>query len=154
MRHIAAADSFPGIHVDPSLGWFRSIYLYASHAFQAQSLKPTAWIAPMRQEILEQYIQLNQAIVHCVPSNPKKRLGNFVMEPYMEEVIALAQQRKRDVLYRWNFHREVTPTRILSLRAGDGEFSKVMPETGSRIAIQALVRFDTEQVCYPSRFKP
>lgn len=66
------------------------------------------------------------------------------MKPYSDEVLALLE--KNDALYRrWHFHREVTPTRILSLRAADGHFGKDMPPTGSRIGVQALVRFDTEQ---------
>ncbi|KAJ6588960.1 hypothetical protein B0H19DRAFT_1102278 [Mycena capillaripes] len=141
MRHIAVADSFPGTEIDPALGWFRSMYMYASRVFQAQSLKSTAWIAPMRQEILEQYIELNEAIMKA----NTRRLEDLTMDSYQDEVLALAAQKKPDTLYRWKFHREATPTRILSLRAGDGEFSKIMPETGSRVAIQALVRFDTEQ---------
>jgi len=141
MRHIAVADSFPGVEVDPKLGWFRAMWLYATRVFQTQSLKSDAWVAPMRQEILEQYIQLNEAIM----KGNSKRLDDLTMAPYTEEANALVGRKKPDTMYRWTFHREVTPTRILSLRAGDGEFGKHMPETGSRVAIQALVRFDTEQ---------
>ncbi|KAJ7211210.1 hypothetical protein GGX14DRAFT_362663 [Mycena pura] len=140
MRHIGLSDSFPGVEIDPSMGWFRSTYHYARRIFQAQSLKSTAWVAPMRQEFLEQYIKLNQAMMHKSP-----QMLDLTMEAYQDEAIALARNREADHLYIWNFHREVTPTRILSLRAGDGDFDKEMPETGSRIGIQALVRFDTEQ---------
>ncbi|KAJ7240830.1 hypothetical protein B0H12DRAFT_1134204, partial [Mycena haematopus] len=107
MRHIAVADSFPGIEVDPKLGWFRSTWLYARRVFQAQSVKSDAWVAPMRQEILNQYIVLNETIMN----GNTKRLEELTMP--------------------------LTPLRILSLRAGDGD--------GSRVAVQALVRFDTEQ---------
>ncbi|KAF8186971.1 hypothetical protein K438DRAFT_1022963 [Mycena galopus ATCC 62051] len=143
MRHIGVADSFPGVAVDPNLGWFRGTYLYATRAFQAQSLKPDAWVAPMRQEILEQYILLNETI----NNGNAKRLADLTMAPYSAEALALADKKKTNTpgLCLWAFHREVTPTRILSLRAGDGEFSKHMPATGSRVAVQALVRFDTEQ---------
>ncbi|KAJ7892920.1 hypothetical protein B0H14DRAFT_2686438 [Mycena olivaceomarginata] len=141
MRHIAAADSFPGVEVNPKLGWLRSLYLYATRVFQAQSLKSNAWVAPMRQEVLEQYIQLNEAIT----KGNTKRIADLTMPPFTAEATALAERATPDTLYRWAFHREVSPTRILSLRAGDGEFGKVMPETGSRVAVQALVRFDTEQ---------
>ncbi|KAJ7108554.1 hypothetical protein C8R44DRAFT_884622 [Mycena epipterygia] len=141
MRHIGVSDSFPGIRIDSSLGWFRSTYLFARRVFQAQSLKSTAWIAPMRQEMLEQYIKLNTGLLQASP-----RVMELTMKPYTEEVTALREARMKDGhLYRWAFHREVTPTRILSLRAGDGDFGKEMPVTGSRVAVQALVRFDTEQ---------
>ncbi|KAK7044756.1 hypothetical protein R3P38DRAFT_2880678 [Favolaschia claudopus] len=141
MRHIAVADSFPGVEIDANMGWLRSLYLFSLRVFQAQSLKSDAWVATMRQEVLEQYLHLNEAIM----KGNTKRIQDLTMPPYADEVLALAEKKPRGTLYRWTFHREVTPTRILSLRAGDGEFSKHMPETGSRVAIQALVRFDTEQ---------
>lgn len=155
------SDSLPGIELDESLGWFRSAYLYAKRMFQAQSVRPNVWVAPMRQEILEQYIKLNNALTQWVLSLPSHvrytergrkspRIADLTQEPYRDEVLALARNRDPNHLYRWNFHREVTPTRILSLRAADGEYSTEMPETGSRVAVQALVRFDTEQV----RFTP
>ncbi|KAJ7512773.1 hypothetical protein B0H11DRAFT_1698514 [Mycena galericulata] len=140
MRHIGISDSFPGVEIDQSLGWFRSAYLFAKRVFGAQSLRANAWVAPMRQEVLEQYIKLNKALMQRSP-----KLTDLTMESFSEEVLALLRKRDPEHLYRWNFHREVTPTRILSLRAADGEFSKEMPETGTRVGVQALVRFDTEQ---------
>lgn len=71
MRHIGVSDSFPGVRVDSSLNWFRSTYLFARRIFQAQSLKSNAWVAPMRQEMLEQYIKLNAGLLQCVvPATP------------------------------------------------------------------------------------
>ncbi|KAJ7033643.1 hypothetical protein C8F04DRAFT_1260638 [Mycena alexandri] len=133
MRHIAMADSFPGVEVDRNMGWARSLYMMARRLFQTQSLKSDTWVAPMRQEFLAQYIKLNQALLN----KNRPHLLALTMKPYTDEVLALLE--KNDALYRrWHFHREVTPTRILSLRAADGHFGKEMPSTGSRIAIQAL----------------
>ncbi|KAJ7778267.1 hypothetical protein B0H16DRAFT_1301453 [Mycena metata] len=140
MRHIANADSFPGVEIDRTMGWTRSMYLMARRLFQTQSLSSDAWVAPMRQEFLQQYIKLNKALLN----KNRPQLLALTMKPYSDEVLALLE--KNDALYRrWHFHREVTPTRILSLRAADGHFGKDMPPTGSRIGVQALVRFDTEQ---------
>ncbi|KAJ7158230.1 hypothetical protein C8R43DRAFT_948544 [Mycena crocata] len=140
MRHIGVADSFPGITVDSSLGWFRSTYLFLSRVFQAQSIKSTAWVAPMRQEFLQQYIELNQAMTRT-PGD----IQHLTMGPFQDETTAVMRKRPSGYKYRWTFHREVTPTRILSIRSADGNFDKEMPATGSRLAVQALVRFDTEQ---------
>ncbi|KAF7316188.1 hypothetical protein MIND_00137000 [Mycena indigotica] len=139
MRHIAVSDAFPGVAINRQMGWLESFTTYSRRAFQAQSLKANAWVAPMRQEFLDRYIKLNKAIVL------KEPLNELAMRPFIDEFSAIVRQRALDNTYFWNFHREVSPTRILSLRAVDGDFGKEMPATGSRIAIQALVRFDTEQ---------
>ncbi|KAJ6595883.1 hypothetical protein DFH09DRAFT_905817 [Mycena vulgaris] len=142
MRHIALADSFPGITIDPSLNWAKRTYLYTRRVFEAQSLKPAAWVTPMRQEFLDQYIKLNNTLTHHRDSS---RLLVLTVKPYQDEALALARRQLPGYRYKWNFHREVSPTRIISLRAADGNFDKKMPETGTRVAVQALVRFDTEQ---------
>ncbi|KAJ7666124.1 hypothetical protein DFH06DRAFT_984788 [Mycena polygramma] len=141
MNHLVVADSFPGVEIDPKLSWFRWWYLYISRVFGAQSLKSTAWVAPMRQEIFERYLQLNVAIT----KGNARRLDSFAMDPYLDEATMLALQKQTGYTFCWNFHREVSPTRILSLRVADGEYGKEIPVTGSRVGIQALVRFDTEQ---------
>ncbi|KAJ7065031.1 hypothetical protein C8F01DRAFT_1129190 [Mycena amicta] len=139
MRHIGVSDAFPGVQVDPRMGWFRAMFTFSRRVFQAQSLKSTAWVSPMRQEFLDRYIKLNQAIMH------NEKLADLAMPPYADDVATVSRKRTAGNLYFWKFHREVSPTRILSLRAVDGDFGKEMPVTGTRIAVQALVRFDTEQ---------
>ncbi|KAJ7439341.1 hypothetical protein FB451DRAFT_1302199 [Mycena latifolia] len=140
MRHLGVADSFPDVSIDPRMGWFSSGLLFARRVFQAQSLKSTAWVAPMRQEFLVQYVKLNEAL-----SKDSAQVTQLTMPPFRDEVLSLARKRPAGQRYIWTFHREVTPTRILSLRAADGNFDKEMPASGSRVAVQALVRFDTEQ---------
>ncbi|KAJ6627876.1 hypothetical protein B0H10DRAFT_1992438 [Mycena sp. CBHHK59/15] len=141
MRHIAVSNSFPGVTI-PSFGWFRSIRHYMPRLFQAQSLKADAWVAPLRQEALDLYIKLNT----CLAQGDSSKILNITMNPYTDEILPLVRKSTaRGNRYFWNFHREVTPTRIVSIRATDGDFSKEMPATGKRLALQALVRFDTEQ---------
>ncbi|KAJ7185661.1 hypothetical protein C8R46DRAFT_1061363 [Mycena filopes] len=140
MRHIDTAHSFPGVKQDPALGWFRRT-LRLRNLLQAQSLKSTAWVAPLRQEFLDLYIEFHQAL----QKGNSAKLRSLTMMPYTRTVTRLLQKKDSGVLYRWRFHREVTPTRILSLRSSDGWYYREMPETGSRIGVQALVRFDTEQ---------
>ncbi|KAJ7100187.1 hypothetical protein B0H15DRAFT_770567 [Mycena belliarum] len=141
MRHIGVADSFPGVSIDPRMNWFTSTYLFTRRVLQAQSLKSAAWVAPMRQEFLTQYVKLNESLA----KDSAKTIQSLTMKPYQDEIKALANKRPAGHRYVWTFHREVTPTRIISLRAADGSFDKEMPASGSRIGVQALVRFDTEQ---------
>lgn len=46
----------------------------------------------------------------------------------------------------WKFHGERTPTRVVSIRALDAYYGIKAPRMGSRLAVQAVVRFDTLQV--------
>nr|GAT44912.1 predicted protein [Mycena chlorophos] len=139
MRHIAVSNSFPGVYVDPTMGWLQTFFTLARRVFGAQSLKANAWVAPLRQEYLDRYIKLNQAILYG------DKLDQLAMPPFIDELEKLAKNRLPGHTYFWTFHREVRPTRIISLRAVDGDFGREMPQTGTRIAVQALVRFDTEQ---------
>lgn len=53
--------------------------------------------------------------------------------------------------YIWRFHRELSPTRVISLRGMQAFYGKSPPKSGNRNTVQALVRFDTEQVSpFPS----
>ncbi|CAK5261802.1 unnamed protein product [Mycena citricolor] len=140
MRHIGLADSFPGVSIDPHMSWYKSWFTFVKHSLRARSVKSNAWVAPMRQEFLDCYIKLNKALMH-----KSSRLEELAMESYLDEALSLTQQRDPQHLYIWRFHREVSPTRILSLRASDGHFGKEAPKTGTRVGVQALVRFDTEQ---------
>ncbi|KAJ7634878.1 hypothetical protein FB45DRAFT_476503 [Roridomyces roridus] len=140
MRHIAMSDAFPGTKIDNDMGVVKSIYHYLKNIFKAQSLKSSAWVAPLRQEALERYIKLNTTLMQKSP-----RITDLTSDAYQTELTELVRKRDPEHLYRWTFHREVTPTRIVSLRAADGHYGKDLPETGCRVAVQALVRFDTEQ---------
>ena len=46
----------------------------------------------------------------------------------------------------WKFHGERTPCRVVSIRALEAYYGVKAPRMGSRLVIQALVRFDTLQV--------
>ena len=69
-----------------------------------------------------------------------------------------AQQREFTKLIRsqdprfinvWKFHGERNPSRVVSIRALDAYYGAKPPRMGSRLAIQAVVRFDTMQVRIP-----
>lgn len=46
----------------------------------------------------------------------------------------------------WKFHGERNPSRVVSIRALEAYYGAKPPRMGSRLAIQAVVRFDTMQV--------
>ena len=48
----------------------------------------------------------------------------------------------------WKFHGEREPCRVVSIRAVESYYGSKGPRIGSRLAVQALVRFDTMQVSF------
>lgn len=59
----------------------------------------------------------------------------------------LKRNQNPNVTYVWRFHREVTPTRVISIRGTEGYLATEDPKFGNRMMIHALVRIDSEQVC-------
>lgn len=49
----------------------------------------------------------------------------------------------------WKFHGERSPTKVVSIRSMEAYYGAKAPRTGSRLVVQALVRFDTLQVRSP-----
>ena len=45
----------------------------------------------------------------------------------------------------WKFHGERTPCKVVSIRAIEAYYGSKAPRMGSRLAVQAVVRFDTLQ---------
>ena len=56
--------------------------------------------------------------------------------------------RSQDPRYvnMWKFHGERKPCKVVSIRALEAYYGARAPRMGSRLAIQAVVRFDTLQV--------
>jgi len=52
-----------------------------------------------------------------------------------------------DLRYIWRFHRELSPTRVISIRGTEGYLASEEPKFGNRMMVHALVRIDSEQVC-------
>ena len=59
----------------------------------------------------------------------------------------LVRSQDPRVINVWKFHGERKPCKVVSLRAAEGFYGSKGPRIGSRLAVQAVVRFDTLQVC-------
>lgn len=73
-------------------------------------------------------------------------LRELTSDTYQDQVLLMRKKQKRDCKYIWHFHKEVTPARVLSIRATQGYLAQENPKFGNRYIIQAIVRIDTEQV--------
>lgn len=65
---------------------------------------------------------------------------------YQEAVLRTMKKSSPHLTYLWRFHKEVTPTRLLSIRATEGHLGIESPKFGNRMMVHALFKFDTEQV--------
>lgn len=66
---------------------------------------------------------------------------------YQTHALRLAKKPQKDVMYQWKFHGEVSPCKVVSIRAVPGHYGQLEPKYGNRLMVQAVARFETLQVC-------
>lgn len=149
MYRIAKARSIPGVKVKSPWSW---------QLFATQSTKPDAWLAPFRQAALEVYKQVNEAVAAYVPPfvhfdshsrrhrRDEKTIKTLTGGHQQLEYIRLIRSQDPRYVNVWKFHGERTPCRVVSIRALEAYYGVRAPRIGSRLAVQAVVRFDTLQV--------
>lgn len=83
--------------------------------------------------------------MHCRQDD--KTVKQLTSSTYYDDSIRLLKKNhKPGLTYIWRFHREITPTRVISIRANEGYLATEEPKIGNRMMVHALVRIDTEQV--------
>ncbi|KAH7874270.1 uncharacterized protein C8R40DRAFT_1070409 [Lentinula edodes] len=138
MMRLVSYDSLPGIDTQ-SMGFMGALRM-PLHLCTSSSTKPTSWIAPLRKILLENYVSVQQALA----KHDKEELSRLTQPPYYQEVEKLVKKGKANN-YIWTLHREVSPTKIISIRSTEGHLGPVPPPYGNRLLVNALVRFETEQ---------
>ncbi|KAG6864052.1 hypothetical protein C0991_000606, partial [Blastosporella zonata] len=66
-------------------------------------------------------------------------IKSFTTDVYQEHMIRQRKKQKPNHKYIW-LHREVTPPRVISLRAAQGYLATEEPKFGNRMMVHALVR--------------
>lgn len=157
---LAGEDAIPGINLSEA-GWRTKWFQWPFRLFRAQSLKKDAWLTPLRENLLENYKQLNKAVArldsHSIPGSyilifigreDAVKVKELTTAGYQEQALQLMRKMKRPnvVSKLWRFHHEVEPAQILSLRATEGYLGVTPPKIGNRLMVHVLLKFDTEQV--------
>ncbi|KAI0697506.1 hypothetical protein C8T65DRAFT_743169 [Cerioporus squamosus] len=132
MYRIAKTRSIPGVKVKSPWSW---------QLFATQSTKPDAWMAPFRRAALEVYKQVNEAIA----ARDEKTIKTLTGGQQQLEYIRLIRSQDPRYVNVWKFHGERNPCRVVSIRAIEAYYGVKPPRMGSRLAVQAVVRFDTLQ---------
>ncbi|KAI0355970.1 hypothetical protein OH77DRAFT_1453637 [Trametes cingulata] len=132
LYQIAKAKSIPGVKVKSPWSW---------QLFATQSIKPTAWLAPFRKAALDAYKQVNSAVAARDENTVKSLTVGEQRAAYMK----LIRSQNPNYYNVWKFHGERTPCRVVSIRAAEANYELKAPRFGSRLVVQAVVRFDTIQ---------
>ncbi|EKM58008.1 uncharacterized protein PHACADRAFT_251962 [Phanerochaete carnosa HHB-10118-sp] len=80
-----------------------------------------------------------------------KSLKTLTVGEYHDQLQKRYRNQNPNLVYVWKFHGENKPCKVLSIRAIDVNLSRQPLKFGSRLAIQACVKFDTMQVSASSQ---
>ena len=97
------------------------------------------------------------SVCSCRHSRDEKAIKSLTAGEQQLAYTRLIRSQDPRYVNVWKFHGERTPCRVVSIRALEVYYGMKAPRMGSRLVIQALVRFDTLQVRLhlspaPSRF--
>ncbi|KAL6303037.1 hypothetical protein BKA93DRAFT_366330 [Sparassis latifolia] len=130
MYRIAKDDGFPGLHIKN---------IWSPQVFRAQSTSDSTWLAPFRKIALDTYKRLNEAVA----SRDEKTIKHLTAGEEQVHYLKLARAQDLSRVYEWKLIGERSPSRVLSIRAVVGNMDRGVE--GSRLLVQALVKFDTLQ---------
>ncbi|KAF8900380.1 hypothetical protein CPB85DRAFT_1439561 [Mucidula mucida] len=137
---LAMYDSFPGRTIGLQESWQRFVS-WPRNCLSTTSVKPDAWLAPLRDIAAQTYQDLNQAVA----DKDMRQARLFAKTSYRDDVLERIKKMNRTHKYFWHTHRELAPLKILSIRAVEFHFGSEDPPFGNRLLVQALCRIETEQ---------
>ncbi|KAG6889406.1 hypothetical protein C0992_005328 [Termitomyces sp. T32_za158] len=138
---LAWDNALPGIDLSGHRWWHKYLMQWPWRLATTTSVAENSWLTPLRKAALNTYCQINTALA----KGDDQTLRELTAGTHQDQVFRLRKKQKRDCKYIWHFHKEVTPARVLSIRASQGYLAQEPPKFGNRFIIQALVRIDTEQ---------
>ncbi|KAI0298697.1 hypothetical protein B0F90DRAFT_1731839 [Multifurca ochricompacta] len=135
MRKLAQENAFPGRETPSS----RSFQI-----FQAKSTKDSAWVAPLRNILLENYKRVNNAIAE----GDQKTIALLTVDEYAKSALKklrVLHPVGSSTMYRWRLVSQPSPLRIVSIRAIEGYLGLRPPRTGNPLYVNVVARFETIQ---------
>lgn len=132
LRRMAKDKGFPDTKVRSGWSW---------RIFTTQSTSNSAWIASLRNIALDTYKRVNQALA----DRDEKVIKQLAVADMQSHYIQLVRSQDASRISVWKFHGERSPCRVVSVRAVPTHMGQEVPGNGSRLLVQALVRFDTLQ---------
>lgn len=139
---LAKENAIPGFDLSDASLSQKLVTSWPWRILTTQSTRAGSWLEPLRQIALQTYKELNIAVAQ---RNDKqvKRLATSI---HQDNIIRMLKKNQNpSQTYIWRFHREVSPTKVLSIRGTEGHLGQDDPKFGNRMLLHALVKFDTEQ---------
>ncbi|KAG6861321.1 hypothetical protein C0995_001640 [Termitomyces sp. Mi166 len=141
MLTLARDNAIPGVDLSGHRWWHKLITQWPWRLASTTSVSESSWLTSLRKSTLDTYRQLNTALA----KGDDHTIKELASGTYQDQILRLKKKQNRDCKYIWHFHKEVTPARVLSIRAMPAYLAAEQPKFGNRNVVQALVRIDTEQ---------
>ncbi|KAH8828972.1 hypothetical protein DL96DRAFT_1789773 [Flagelloscypha sp. PMI_526] len=128
--------TIPGFDIEPG---FRNMFRVPRKVLSTRSVDPGSPLAPLRTDCTESYIKLLTATF----KQDSHQASDFSTSVYRSSLLEqIEKMKKAGVQTFWQYHGEVSPPKIYSIRATYNPFAA---HAGNPFAAQLLVRFDTMQ---------
>ncbi|GLB42111.1 hypothetical protein LshimejAT787_1101260 [Lyophyllum shimeji] len=141
MLMLAQANAIPGVDLSETTRTQRWLTQWPWRLFTTTSVLRGSWMEPLRKLALQSYCQLNVALAR----QDDKMIRELSASTYQDHIMRLKKKQHPHYTYLWRIHKEITPTRVLSIRATEGYLATEDPKFGNRMMVHALVRIDSEQ---------
>ncbi|KAK2461237.1 hypothetical protein APHAL10511_006764 [Amanita phalloides] len=139
---LASSNAIPGVDLSNTTFFQKYITSWPWRMFTAKSTRPGSWLEPLRKTALSTYKDLNVAVA----KRDDRQIKRLTTTSYQGNVLRVLKKNQRlSHICTWRFHREVSPTQVLSIRGMEGNLGIHEPKFGNRMMVHALVKFDTEQ---------
>ncbi|KAG6817117.1 hypothetical protein H0H87_012638 [Tephrocybe sp. NHM501043] len=141
MLMLAQENAIPGLDLSRHKWWQKMFTVWPRRLASTTSVKENSWSREIQTSALDSYRNLNTALAQGDDAG----LRSFSTDSYQDQILHLRKKQKPGYKFFWTYHREVTPARVLSIRATQGYLATDDPKFGNRMMVHALVRLDTEQ---------
>lgn len=123
-----------------TIRWYNPMHLAQMMRFSSTS--PSAWLAGIPGLSLHLYLQMCQAMAE----NDRATLKRVTCSAQHDHALSVLNGRDPNLVYKWKFIKENSPTRIVSFRVAEFYMARRDPQFGlDRMLIHAMIRFDTTQ---------
>ncbi|KAF8636909.1 hypothetical protein AX17_003160 [Amanita inopinata Kibby_2008] len=142
MLLLAREDAIPGIDLSEATLFQKLITKWPWKILTTQSTRAGSWPRPLRRIALSTYKDLNIAVAQ----RDDKLVKRLTTSTHQDNILRMLRKKQNlSHTYIWRFHREVNPTKVLSIRSTEGHLGNEDPKFGNRMMVHALIKFDTEQ---------
>ncbi|KAF8068818.1 hypothetical protein FPV67DRAFT_1091857 [Lyophyllum atratum] len=141
MLMLAQSNAIPGVDLSEATRKQKYLTEWPWRIFTTTSVAKGAWMETLCKSALKAYCQLNVALA----KGDEKTIKELSTSTYQDHMMRLRKKQQPHHTYLWRIHKEISHTRVISIRATEGYLAAEDPKLGNRMMVHALVRIDSEQ---------